>query len=137
MPEDGLQFVQLQGRGHPEHAFAVKASVRDQDMAVGIEAEKVAEGLNGDDGAGDRIHFGNDLLHEDLQGFPGTTTQVMEKTAIIVFNHVPTAAVITGGNGNEKKILRTLLSPNTSHLIDAGYAEYQSILISRLHNYAR
>jgi len=42
-----------------------------------------------------------------------------------IFNHVPTAAVITDGNGNEKKILRTLLAPNTIYLIDAGYAEYK------------
>lgn len=42
-----------------------------------------------------------------------------------IFNHMPTAAVITDGNGNEKKILRTLLTPNTIYLIDAGYAEYK------------
>lgn len=88
MPEDGLQFFQFQVRGHPEHAFAVKASVHDQNMAVGVKPEKVAEGLNGDDDTGDRILFGNDLLHEDLQGFPGTTTQVMEKMAII--EEIPT-----------------------------------------------
>lgn len=40
-------------------------------------------------------------------------------------NHVPTAAVITDGNGNEKKILRTMLAPGTIYLIDAGYAEYK------------
>jgi len=42
-----------------------------------------------------------------------------------IFNHVPTAAVITDGNGNEKKILRTLLAPDTIYLIDAGYSEYK------------
>jgi len=42
-----------------------------------------------------------------------------------IFSHVPTAAVITDGNGNEKKILRTMLAPNTFYLIDAGYAEYK------------
>jgi Transposase DDE domain. len=40
-------------------------------------------------------------------------------------NHVPTAAVITDGNGNEKKILRAMLAPDTIYLIDAGYAEYK------------
>ena len=40
-------------------------------------------------------------------------------------NHVPTAAVITDGNGNEKKILGTMLAPGTIYLIDAGYAEYK------------
>jgi len=62
-----------------------------------------------------------------------------------IFNHVPTAAVITDGNGNEKKILRTLLAPNTIYLIDAGYAEYkllgdiinaQSSFVIRLHDNA-
>jgi len=42
-----------------------------------------------------------------------------------ILNHVPTAAVITDGNGNEKKILRTMLAPDTIYLIDAGYAEYK------------
>jgi hypothetical protein len=42
-----------------------------------------------------------------------------------IFNQAPTAAVITDGNGNEKKILRTFLAPNTIYLIDAGYAEYK------------
>jgi hypothetical protein len=60
-------------------------------------------------------------------------------------NHVPTAAVITDGNGNEKKILRTMLAPDTIYLIDAGYAEYkllgdiiaaQSSFVIRLHDNA-
>ncbi|MBN1547692.1 MAG: IS4 family transposase [Syntrophaceae bacterium] len=42
-----------------------------------------------------------------------------------IFNHVPTAYVITEGNGNEKKMLRTMLAPDTMYLIDAGYAEYK------------
>jgi len=42
-----------------------------------------------------------------------------------IFNHAPTAYVITEGNGNEKKILRTMLNPGTIYLIDAGYAEYK------------
>ena len=62
-----------------------------------------------------------------------------------IFNHVPTAAVITDGNGNEKKILRTMLAPDTIYLIDAGYAEYKllgdiiaarSSFVIRLHDNA-
>jgi hypothetical protein len=62
-----------------------------------------------------------------------------------IVNHVPTAAVITDGNGNEKKILRTMLAPDTIYLIDAGYAEYkllgdiiaaQSSFVIRLHDNA-
>ena len=83
MPEYGLQLFQFQGRGHPEHAFAVKTAVRDQDVAVGIEAEEVAEGLDGDDGAGNRIPFWYGLLQEDLQRVPGASAQLMEKPAIV------------------------------------------------------
>ncbi|MDZ4245611.1 MAG: IS4 family transposase, partial [Dehalococcoidia bacterium] len=39
--------------------------------------------------------------------------------------HVPTAAVITNGNGNERKILKSFLAPNTIYLLDCGYAEYK------------
>jgi hypothetical protein len=50
---------------------------------VGIESEEVAEGLNGDDDAGNWIIFGNRLLHEDLQGFPGAATEIGKKLPII------------------------------------------------------
>ena len=49
--EDRPQLFHLQGRSDPEHALPVEASVRHQDMAVGIESEEVAKGLDGDDGA--------------------------------------------------------------------------------------
>jgi hypothetical protein len=50
-----LRF-QFQGRGDSEHAsIAIKAAVRHQDVAVGIETEEVAEGLDSDDGAGNWI----------------------------------------------------------------------------------
>jgi len=52
MPEYGLQFFQLQRRGCAEHALAVKEAVCDQDVAMGVEAEQTAEGLDGDDCAG-------------------------------------------------------------------------------------
>ena len=38
---------------------------------------------------------------------------------------VPTRATITHGNGNERKILKTFLSPNTIYTLDPGYAEYK------------
>ena len=37
---------------------------------------------------------------------------------------VPTRAAITHGNGNEKKVLKTFLAPDTVYLLDCGYAEY-------------
>lgn len=36
-----------------------------------------------DDGAGKRSPFGNDILHEDLKGLPGTAAQIMQKLSII------------------------------------------------------
>jgi hypothetical protein len=51
VPEDRLQFFQLQGRSDPEYAPPVEVAVRHQGMAVGVEPEEVAEGLDGDDGA--------------------------------------------------------------------------------------
>jgi len=38
---------------------------------------------------------------------------------------VPTRATITHGNGNEKKIFKTFLAPNTIYILDCGYAEYK------------
>jgi hypothetical protein len=84
MPEDGLQLFQLQGRGDAEHAiFPVETAVRHQDVAVWIESEKIAEGLGSDDCAGDGIIFGNRLLEEDLQGFPGAAAQIGKKLPIV------------------------------------------------------
>ena len=47
-----FSLFQLQGWGYPEHPFCVKAAVRDEYMAMEVEAEKVAEGLNGDNCTG-------------------------------------------------------------------------------------
>ena len=58
MPEDGLQFLQFKGRGDAEHAaITIKTAVGHQDVAVGIESEEIAEGLDGDDGAGERDFY--------------------------------------------------------------------------------
>ncbi len=80
MPEDGLKLFQLQGRGDAEHApAAVETAVRHEDVGVRIESEKIAEGLDSDDCAGDGIIFGNRLLEKDLQGFPGAATEIGKK----------------------------------------------------------
>jgi hypothetical protein len=41
-----------------------------------------------------------------------------------VRSQMPRAATITDGNGNEKKVLRQLLSPDKFYILDAGYAQY-------------
>jgi hypothetical protein len=54
--EDDSQLFQFQGWGDAEHAsLAIKTTVRDENVIVGIESEEVAEGLYGDDGARDWI----------------------------------------------------------------------------------
>ncbi len=83
VPEDRLQLFQVQGRSDPEHAPPVEASVGHQDMAVGIESQEVAKGLDGDDGAGGGILFRHRLLEKELQGFPGTATQIGKKIPVI------------------------------------------------------
>ena len=84
VPEDGLQLFQLQGRGDTEHALvAIETAVRHENMGVRIESEEIAEGLHGDDGAGDGIIFGNRLLEKDLQGFPGTAAEISKKLPVV------------------------------------------------------
>jgi hypothetical protein len=52
-----------------------ETAIRHEDVAVRIESEKIAEGLDGDDGAGDGIVLWNGRLEKDFQGFPCTATK--------------------------------------------------------------
>jgi hypothetical protein len=84
MLEDGLQLFKLQRRRDTEHALvAIETPVRQKDMAVGIESEKIAEGLHGDGGSRQRRIFRYGLLHENLQGFPGASTESGKKLSVI------------------------------------------------------
>ncbi len=67
----------------PTFHTVVDASVRYQDMAVGIESEEVAKGLDDDDSAGDGILSRYRLLKKELQGFPGAPTQIGKKIPVI------------------------------------------------------
>ncbi len=42
-----------------------------------------------------------------------------------IVKQTPTNAIITNGNGNERKILKSFLAPNTIYILDSGYAEYK------------
>jgi len=89
VPEDGLQLLEFKGWRDAEHAaITIETAVRHEDVAVGIESEEIAEGLHGDDGAGDGIPFGNDLLHEDLYGFPCAAAEIGKKLPVI--EEIPT-----------------------------------------------
>ena len=58
VPEDALQLFQFKGRCDAEHALAaIEAAIRHKDMAVGIESEEIAEGLDSDDGTGNGVSF--------------------------------------------------------------------------------
>jgi hypothetical protein len=70
VPEDRLQLFQAQRRSDPEHALPVKASVRHQDMAVGIESEEIAKSLDGDDGAGVIVKARPDPSRKDDRDLP-------------------------------------------------------------------
>ena len=64
MTENGFQLFKLQRRRDTEHAaITIKTPVRQKDVAVGIESEKIAESLNSNDGAGD----GNVFMRYSLQ----------------------------------------------------------------------
>ena len=69
-------------RRDSEHTPTAKTSVRHQDMAVEIESEEVAKGLDGNDGAGDGILLRHSLLKKELQGFPGASTQIGKKIPV-------------------------------------------------------
>jgi len=48
VPENLLQLPSLKMRPRPEHALAIKTTIRDENMEVGIESQEIAEALNGD-----------------------------------------------------------------------------------------
>ena len=80
---EGLQLFQLQGWGDAEHAaITIKTAVRHQNVAVWIESEEIAEGLDSYDGAGDGTIFRNRILDKNLQGFPGRAAEIGKKLPI-------------------------------------------------------
>ena len=84
MLEDALQLFQLQGRGDAEHALAaVKAAIGNQDMAMGVESQEIAEGLDGDDRARDGIVIRDCSLDKDLQGFPRAAAEIGEEFPVV------------------------------------------------------
>jgi len=52
-------------------------------VAVGIETEEVAEGLDSDYGAGNGIVFVNRILEKNLQGFPCRAAEIGKKCPIV------------------------------------------------------
>ena len=52
-------------------------------MITGRNIERVSEGLDGVDGAGDGIPLRHRLLKKELQGFPSAATQVGKKIPVI------------------------------------------------------
>ena len=84
VPENGLQLFEFQRRGDTKHAsVSVKAAVGYENVAVGIEAKEIAEGLNGDDRSGDGFLSRHGLLHKNFQRFPCTAAETGKKLPII------------------------------------------------------
>ena len=84
VPEESLQFFQFQRRRDVKHAlFTIEASICYEDVAVRIESKEIAEGLHGDNSAGDGIIFRNRILDKTLQRFPGTAAEGGKKFSII------------------------------------------------------
>jgi hypothetical protein len=54
-----------------------------EDVAVGIEIEEIAEGLDGNDGPGAYALDGEGVLKELLKAVPATATQVNEEFTVI------------------------------------------------------
>ena len=53
-----------------------------------VQAEEIAEGLHGDNGAGDGIVLRNRILEKSLQGFPGAAAEIGKKLPVI--EEIPT-----------------------------------------------
>jgi hypothetical protein len=52
-------------------------------VAVRIESEEIAEGLDGDNSAGDGIILRGRLLEKGLQGFPGAAAEIGKGFSIV------------------------------------------------------
>jgi hypothetical protein len=84
VPENGFQLFEFQRRRNAKHSsFAIKTAIGQEAVAVGIESEEVAEGLDGNDRAGDWFLFRYGLLDKNLQGFPGAAAETGKKLSII------------------------------------------------------
>jgi len=87
VPENGFQLFEFQRRGDTKYALvAIKTSVRQDNVAVGIKSQIITKGLDGDDRARQRRifrHPDRSGLHENFQRFPGATAQTGKKFPII------------------------------------------------------
>jgi hypothetical protein len=52
-------------------------------VAVGIESQGIAKGLNGNDGAGERVFSRDDCLKKHFERIPGTAAEFGEEFSII------------------------------------------------------
>ena len=80
---DRMQYLMFGKVGAKYSSVAIETAVRQEDVAVRIESEEVAEGLDSDDCAGDGIIFRNRLLEKNLQGFPGAAAEGGKEFSII------------------------------------------------------
>jgi hypothetical protein len=81
--EDIFQMPRVPCRGYLEPPVSIENSIGAKHMAVGVEVQGIAEGLDGNDGAGDCILFGDTVLGKTFQRIPCAATQIGEKVSII------------------------------------------------------
>jgi hypothetical protein len=101
-------------------------------MAMGIEPQEIAKGLDGDDRAGDGIPLWNRLPKKELQGFPGAAAQIGKKVPII--EEIPPQDLREAEDempmGNLLEHLATEPFPEFHHpFLMAGGTEMRSTLI--------
>jgi len=81
--ENLFQGLCVKTRHNVEHAIPIKTSVCCVYMKVRIESQKIAERLNGNDGARNCLLPRHGFLEKRLQCFPAASTQFREESSII------------------------------------------------------
>jgi hypothetical protein len=80
--KDLFQGLRVQCRGFLERPGSIESAIGAEDVAVRVEVEEMAEGLDGNDGAGSSLVFWRGPKQKHLQGIPGAAVQIGEKFSI-------------------------------------------------------
>jgi len=78
-----FQGLSVQCRGHLEGSASRESAVGTEDVAMGIEVEEIAEGLDGDDCPWRGVWVGGGRQEKGLKRIPCTTTQIGKTSSVI------------------------------------------------------
>jgi hypothetical protein len=81
--KDLFQSLRLQCLGHLERSASIETAIGAEHVAMGVEVQEIAEGLDRNDCPGSSLLFWREAKEKDLQGIPGTAAQLGEKFSII------------------------------------------------------